>query len=154
MSYQTWHDYGYGVCVDDIETTVDKVFSLVHLAPNFEKEFYKWVESFREEGDSECMSEPITMDDIYTYEDDYYCISGLGVIIKKVINECEGINLLVCDDFNCNHYLIFSMKYPWYMSEIEKNMTEKDAYQLFNKYVSVLTEEFISIDYQDVENGG
>ena len=40
MSYQTWHEYGYGICVDDIETTANKVFELIHLAPNFEKEFY------------------------------------------------------------------------------------------------------------------
>ena len=39
MSYQTWHDYGYGICVDDIETTVDKVFELVHMAPKFEKDY-------------------------------------------------------------------------------------------------------------------
>ena len=23
MSYRTWHEYGYGVCMDDIETTAD-----------------------------------------------------------------------------------------------------------------------------------
>ena len=154
MSYSTWHDYGYGICVDDVKTTADRVFEFVHLAPNFEKEFYKWIESLREEGDPECISELITMDDIHEFEDGYYCIRGLGVIMKAVIEECEDIKLLVCDDFNCNYYLIFPMRYPWYMSEKEKNMTEKDIYDLFNKYVSILTDEFISVDYQEVENGG
>jgi hypothetical protein len=154
MSYNTWHDYGFGICVDDIKTTEDKVFELIHLAPSFEKEFYKWIETFREDVDPESIAELITMDQINEYEDSSCCLRGLGVIIKQVINECEDINLLICDDFDCYHYLIFSMHYPWYMSEKEKNMTEKDVYDLFNKYVSMLTDEFISIDYQEVENGG
>jgi hypothetical protein len=154
MSYSTWHDYGYGICVDDIETTANKVFNLVHLAPNFTKEFYEWIETFREDGDPQSIAELITMDDINEYDDDSCCICGLGVIMKRVINECEGIDLLICDDFNGYNYLIFSMKYPWYMSEKEKNMTEKDVYDMFDKYVSILTDEFISIDYQEVENGG
>lgn len=154
MSYSTWHDYGYGICVDDIETTANKVFELVHFAPNFEKKFYKWIESLREEGDPESIAELITIDDIYEYDDGSYCMRGLVVIMREVIKECEGINLLACDDFDGLHYLIFSTKYPWYMSEKEKNMTEKDAYDLFDKYVSILTDEYVSVDYQEVENGG
>jgi hypothetical protein len=154
MSYSTWHDYGFGICVDDIKTTENKVFELIHLAQNFTKEFYEWIENFREDGDPESIAELITMDQIDEYEDRSCCMCGLSVIIKRVIEECEDIRLLACEDFNCYHYLIFSMQYPWYMSEKEKNMTEKDVYDLFNKYVSILTDEFISIDYQEVENGG
>lgn len=154
MSYSTWHDYGFGICVDDIKTTEDKVFELVHLAPNFEKDFYQWIENFREDGDPESIAELMTMDQIDEYEDRSCCMRGLGVIIKGVIEECEDIHLLACDDFNGYQYLIFSMQYPWYMSEKEKSMTEKDVYDLFNKYVSILTDEFVSIDYQEVENGG
>ena len=154
MSYSTWHDYGFGICVDDIKTTEDKVFELVHLAPNFEKEFYQWIENFREDGDPESIAELMTMDQIDKYEDRSCCMRGLGLIIKGDIEECEDIHLLACDNFNGCQYLIFSMQYPWYMSEKEKSMTEKDVYDLFNKYVSILTDEFVSIDYQEVENGG
>lgn len=153
MSYETWHNYGYGICVDDIDTTEDKVLALMHLAPNFEKEFYKWAESFIEDGDPENIAELITMDDIDEYEDDH-CICGLGAIMKAVIKECENVELLVCDDYNCCHYLIFSVGYPWYMSEKEKNMTEEDVANIFSKYVNVLTDKPIDIDYQSVENGG
>jgi hypothetical protein len=154
MSYSTWHDYGFGICVDDIKATENKVFELIHLAPNFEKEFYEWIETFREDGDPESIAELITMDQIEEYEDNSCCLRGLCVIIKGVIEECEGIRILACDDFNGYQYLIFSMQYPWYMSDKEKNMTEKDVYDMFNKYVSILTDEFISIDYQEIENGG
>lgn len=61
MSYQSWHNYGYGICVDDIETTADKVFELVHLAPEFEKKFYKWAETYREDGDPDDIKKVITM---------------------------------------------------------------------------------------------
>jgi hypothetical protein len=153
MGYETWHDYGYGICVDDIDTTADKVFALVHLAPNFEKEFYTWIESFREDGDPESIAELITMDNIYEYENDY-CISGLGAIMQAVIKECEDVNLLVCDDYNCYHYLIFSVGYPWNMSDKEKNMTEEDLRCMFSKYVNILMDDLITVDYQSVENGG
>jgi hypothetical protein len=153
MSYQSWHYYGYGICVDDIDTNVDRVFSLVHLAPNFEKEFYKWVESFRQDGDPESVAELITMDDIYEYEDNY-CNCGIGLIMKAVIQECEDVELLACDDYNCCHYLIFSVGYPWNMSEKEKNITEKDLRCMFAKYVNVLMDEPITVNYQSVENGG
>lgn len=154
MSYQSWHNYGYGICVDDISTTADKVFELVHLAPEFEKKFYEWVETWREENDPENIAEIITMEQIYEYEDDCYCEYGLAPIISAVIEECEGIKLLACSDYNCYHYLIFLVAYPWYMSEKEKNMTEEDVRTLIAKYVNILTDVDITVDYQSVENGG
>lgn len=154
MSYQTWHEYGYGICVDDIDTTADNVFALVHLAPNFEKEFYKWIETYREDGDPESIAELITMDTIYEYENDDYCEYGLAPIIAAVIKECEDVELLCCSDFNSYHYLIFSATYPWRMNYKEKNMTEEDVCCLFVKYVSILTDTEITVDYQSVANGG
>lgn len=154
MIYQIWHEYGYGICVDDIKTTADKVFDLVHRAPNFTKKFYEWIERFREESDPESIAEIITMDMINEYESGDCCAYGLGTIIASVIKECEGISLLCCSDFDCYHYLIFSTTYPWYMTEKEKNMTEEDVRCLFAKYVNVLTDEPISVEYQSVANGG
>ena len=154
MSYQSWHNYGYGICVDDINTTADKIFELVHMAPKFTEKFYKWVEAYREDGDPESIAEFITMDIIYEYDDDCFCEYGLAPIISAVIKECEGIELLACSDYNCNHYLIFSVMYPWQMTEKEKNMTEEDIRLLIAKYVHVLTNVDIDVNYQSVENGG
>ena len=154
MSYQSWHNYGYGICVDDIETTADKVFELIHLAPEFEKKFYKWAETYREDGDPDDIKKVITMDIIYEYEDDLYSDYGIGPIMKEVIKECEDIELLCCDDYNCYHYLIFPVAYPWGLSEKEKNMTEEDVRLLIVKYVNVLTDANVNIEYQSVENGG
>ena len=154
MSYHTWHNYGYGICIDDIETTANKVFELVHLAPNFEKKFYQWVETYREDGDPESIAELITMDEIYEYEDNCYYECGLGPIISAVIKELEDVELLCCADYNCSHYLIFSVTYPWHMTEKEKNMTEEDIRCLFVKYIKMLTDETITVNYQSVEDGG
>lgn len=151
MSYQSWHEYGYGICVDDIKTTVDKVLELVHLAPEFENKFVKWIESYKEYENVE----NIDMYAIYEgYEDDYCYEFGLGPIISAVIRECENIKFLCCSNYNGEQYLIFSVTYPWYMTDKEKNMTEEDVRSVIAKYVSVLTDEGIIIDYQSVENGG
>lgn len=154
MSYQSWHEYGYGICVDDINTTADKVFELVHLAPKFEKKFYEWVETYREDGDPESIAEFLPMDSIYEYEDDDCCDYGLGPIMRDVIKECEDVELLCCFDYDGNHYLIFSVTYPWWMTDKEKSMTEEDVRALFAKYVSMLTNVAVTVDYQSVENGG
>ena len=39
MSYTTWHNYGYGICVDDIKTRdVTRLESMLKLAPNLDRE--------------------------------------------------------------------------------------------------------------------
>lgn len=154
MSYHSWHNYGYGICVDSIDTIADNVFKLISLAPNFEKKFYEWIEMWREDNDPECISEIVTMDMIYEYENPYSCECGLAPIISEVIKECDGIELLPCSDFYGSSYLIFSVNYPWSMTEKEKSMTEEDVRILIAKYVNVLTDVAITVDYQSIENGG
>ena len=39
MSYTTWHNYGYGICVDDIKTKdVARLEQLLAMAPKFSGE--------------------------------------------------------------------------------------------------------------------
>lgn len=35
MSYHTWHDYGYGICIDDIkeEISLVRLMKLIQTAP-------------------------------------------------------------------------------------------------------------------------
>jgi hypothetical protein len=49
--------------------------------------------------------------------------------------------------------LLFTATYPWYLKEHEKNLSEEDIANVFRKYVSVLTNKAINIDYYAVENG-
>ena len=44
MSYDTWHNYGYGICVDDItEQDVGKLEQLLDCAPVFHAKVQKWL---------------------------------------------------------------------------------------------------------------
>ena len=90
MSVQENHTFlipeHFGNCVTNVydNNTLDKDTSLLKLydtIPEYIGNFYKWIESFREDGDPESIAELITMDDIYEYENDY-CIGGLGAIMQ------------------------------------------------------------------------
>ena len=38
MSYHTWHNYGYGICTDKLETAeVSRIQELIRCAPEYEK---------------------------------------------------------------------------------------------------------------------
>lgn len=45
MSYATWHIYGYGICVSDIEVeSVEQIQALLNMAPEYEKKVRQWLE--------------------------------------------------------------------------------------------------------------
>lgn len=78
---------------------------------------------------------------------------GLASILKYVIQEAEGLELVACDNYDDELFLIFTPQYPWRMTEQEKLVTEEYLNDLFAKYVDILTDKEIDIDYQTVENG-
>ena len=145
MSYCTWHNYGYGICTDQIEVdSVEKLEELLSYAPKHQNEYQAY---FKECG----ISDP-DVEDYFEFDRD--CYYGLATILKKVIEEVEDIELFACDDFDCRDYLIYPYTYPWLITEKERDLTEEKLEQLFKKYVSILTDKPIDIDYQSVENGG
>lgn len=148
MSYSTWHNYGYGVCADDIgEATVEKLCFLVHVAPQLERK----VQSYFRELD---ILEP-TADDFFTaIEDEDFGCYGLATLIRLVIQETEGIILTVCNDFNDRKYLIYEPSYPWNMGKNDMQLTKEKLDTIYRKYIRILTDREINIDYQSVENGG
>lgn len=145
MGYVSWHTYGYGICVSEIkEYSVTRLQNLLALAPEFQKDMQQWLE------ESE-IAEPI-FEDYLDYDQDYRL--GLATILKEVIFEAEGIELVACDSYDSMDYLLYCPSYPWHQSGRKELSTEDEAAKLFQKYVSVLTDEEITIDYQSVENGG
>ena len=115
MSYTTWHNYGYGICVDDIKTRdVTRLESMLKLAPNLDREIHRWLE--------ECsISEPV-WDDYMEFDQDF--MLGLATILQKVIEEAD------------------------------RDLTEEHLAAMFGRYVGMLTDEVVDVDYQEVENGG
>lgn len=145
MSYSTWHTYGYGVCVSEIkDTSVERLQSLISMAPVYQRNIQGWL--------SDCgISEP-TYEDYMEFDQDFRL--GLATMLKEVISEAENIELEACDSYDGETYLLYCPEYPWNQDGHKQLTTEDAAIELFQKYISVLTDEPIDIDYQSVENGG
>ena len=145
MSYNTWHNYGYGICVDQIKVdSVERLETLLSQAPKYRQQIHEWFEDCE-------ITEP-TVDDYMEFDQDYYL--GLATILQEVISEAEGVEFLACDDFDGIDFLIFEPLYPWQITEKEMTLTEERIAQIFQKYVSLLTDKPIAIEYQGVGNGG
>ena len=146
MSYTTWHNYGNGICTDDIqEHSVTRLQELLELAPQFHAEVQSWLLE-------QDITAP-TWEDYMDYDSDDYDL-GLATIIKEVIEEAEGFDLTACDDCNGKGYVLYQAKYPWQITDTDKPLTEKKLTDIFNHYVSILTDEAIPVEDQSVENGG
>lgn len=145
MSYQSWHVYGYGICVSEIQNvTVEKLRVLLSMAPECQAKVEDWLK----EGE---ISEP-TVEDYYDF-DQVYCL-GLATILKEVIQEAEHVEFIACDDYNGAEYLLFTPQYPWQIREEERCLTEEKIAELLRKYTQILSDSGLEIDYQSVENGG
>ena len=155
MSYNTWHDYGYGICTDDLKEEINlvKLMKLIQLAPNLYERVKEYIDTYCDGQITE------TYDILESYveecgENNY---GGLAEIMYEVIKEVEGIELYVCTDFDGTAYLIYPPIYPWQlknMSDKEKNLTEETLCELYAKYLHVVTDEDLVVEYKSVENGG
>ena len=145
MSFVSWHTYGYGVKVSELQKiSMSKVVELIQTAPEYAKSFNDWLKN-------NDIEEP-TLEDLEEFDDDYGI--GLATILAKVIRECEGIELTACNDLNDEAYLLYAETYPWYIPENQKSLKEEDIQSLMVKYLSKLTDEAITVDYYGAENGG
>ena len=148
MSYHTWTTYGFGFCVDDIDTTPEKLLKLAALKPDVLKDVREYLnDMFNGE---EYKDEELTMEDFDDLEGDY-CERGVAYVLYHVIDE---IRVIFADDYNGTPYILFCPRYPWNIKENEKNLSENDVIKIFAKYVNILTDKPIEVDYQAVENGG
>ena len=77
-----------------------------------------------------------------------YCHPKYMASLKKVLE------LLYCDDLNGKDYLIYPPQYPWQITDADREMTEERLRTIYAKYVSILTDRAVAVDYQSVENGG
>mgnify|MGYP006075762323 CR=1 FL=1 len=89
MSFSTWHNYGYGICISDLNfNSVKRLRKLLHKAPEYQAKIKKWMEDIG-------ITKP-TMEDYLDFDQDYRL--GMTSILCGVINEAEGLNLYACDD--------------------------------------------------------
>lgn len=148
MSYQTTIIHGYGICTDHIKIdSIEKLEKLLSFAPEAAKAIHDWFEDCE-------ITEP-KVDDYLSFEayPDTGC-GGLAALMRAVIKEAEGIDLTACEDFYCHDFLVYQPCYPWQMTEKDMTLTEEMLRQLFAKYVNILTDQVLTVDYEHVENGG
>lgn len=145
MSYISWHNFGYGICVDDIQTKdLERLKAVLKLAPKLDQEIRDWIEGSSFDAPD--------WDDYMEFDADFYL--GLAAILQAVIEEAEGITLTACDDCEGRKYLLYQPCYPWQLSENTRELTQERLDALFRKYVKMLTDEEVEVSYQEVENGG
>lgn len=150
MGYSTWTTYGYGVCVNNINTTPERLLKLAEQKPEVLKDVMDYLEDYF--GEPYEKGDPITMEVFEELEDDY-CNRGVAYFLYNVIPDDE---LIVCsaDDYYGTTYILYCPDYPWRLKEYERNLTEDDVREIFTKYISILTDDPVAIDYYEVENGG
>ena len=144
MSISNWNDYGYGIRTDNLQIkSEESLGELVSMAPKLKAEMDAY---FKAQEISE-----LTLEDYLEYDTERY--NQLASLMRLVIKEAEGIDLVSCDDFNAWNYLLYMPSYPWRMSEADLQMTEGKLDEIFQKYFAVVTDDEISLDYMGPENG-
>ena len=147
MSYHTWSTDGFGFCVDYIKTTPERVLKLAALNTTTYTELREYLGDVLEK----YTDEELEMDIFYDFEGAYGEM-GLSCILREVIN--NELSIVWADDFDGVNYILYCPSYPWSIKESEKNLSKKDVEEILNKYIKILTDEPIAIDYYCVENGG
>lgn len=148
MSYHTWSTDGFGFCVDDIETTPERVLKLAALNESTLNDLREYLDAIYEDGYKD---ENLIMDDLDDFEG-IYGERGLSAILREVIY--EEIPVVFADDFDGINYILYCPSYPWTLKEKEKNLTKENIKDILTKYIKILTDEPIDIDFYSVENGG
>lgn len=145
MSYHTYTVDGFGFSTDNINTDVARIKKLLTCAPKFKKQVDDYFEDCE-------IAEP-ELDDYLEYDQD--CMSGIAYIIQQVIEEAEDINLDIAEDFDGEWYVLLCPSYPWVkISKKQKSLTVKKIAAVFQKYIDILTDCYVKMGYQSVENGG
>lgn len=145
MGYSIWNTNGYGVCVENLDFTIESLEKLISRAPEFEDEIKAY---FKESG----ITKP-TLDDYLDYDEEYQ--GGIAYILKRTISEAENIEFSYAENCNNEWYLLFCPSYPWYMiSKEESRLTEKTVKEIIKKYITILSDKEVEFDYQCVVNGG
>ena len=113
------------------------------------KKVLRRVEEYLNEEHPGWTIESLNMEDFNDLEGD--CgETGLAHVLYEIIN----LSVSVALDFGNRHYILYKPSYPWSIPDGEENLTEEDVLRIFRKYISVVTDDDIFIDYQSVENGG
>lgn len=157
--------HGYGICTDfamdgkfrKIKTLEDlePLKKLINMAPKFAADHTMATLLSMEKNfiEDEASLAWVASDLMYAIFGDDAGSCGLSYILSLVIAECEDVHLATTLDADCSEFLLFAKKFPWQMTDREKVITKDDLDAIFSKYVSVLTDEPIDIQYMELDLG-
>ena len=163
MSYQTWHEYGFGFNFSVFEAecekigdpiTVENVERLLACNLPLQRDVHEWLDEIKE-GNPDCV---ITLDDYRDFDQDFRLeLSKLFADVLQGTEELPHVSA-ACDENN-DHYVIFGQGYPWNMTEKEKRITVDEMETIFRTYLAILkpatSGQFqVEIDNQSIENCG
>lgn len=151
MAYENLTWYGYGICTSELtkEIEIDRLLGLIKTAPELHKKITRF---FTDSGSLENI-ETYDILTVYVETCEDYNSGGLAEILREAIMETEKIDLMVCEGYESETYLLFGPRYPWTEStEEEKNLTEEKLNEIFRKYLSIVTDEELEVGYWKVEN--
>lgn len=148
MSYHVWSTYGYGFCVDGINTTPEKILTLASLNEKTLSDLRKYLSDYFE---GEYKDEELELEDFAEFEG-HYGDRGISCILREVIN--NELPIVFADNFDGVDYILYCPAFPWDLSDKDKYITEDDVREIFSKYIRILTDEPIVVDYYNVANGG
>ena len=95
----------------------------------------------------------------FNWEDFDEDIYVLGERIAEKLNDIGDCNgFLSCTDYDDNVYVIYSVGYPWHMTDKDKQMTEQKVENIIVSYmkdqIGIHDFDTSIIGYQEVANGG
>lgn len=163
MSYECWHDYGFGFNFSQFDADCDKIQDpitvedierLLTMDPKLQREVHEWLEDLREDNPGL----EITVKDYREFDQDYQL--GLSKIFADVVREAENLpHVYATSDYDCTDYVIFGQGYPWNMNDREKALSKDAVEEILRKYLAILKPctsgaLYVDINHQSVENGG
>lgn len=149
MASQDFEIRGYGIQFDykcGTNTTVEKIRSLLALAPKVREEVEQWFK------DIDLVSDDVLVDDYADFDQDNYC--GMPALIAKVIREVENIHIEAEADEDGTLYLFLCACMPWEFSEKERNLSEEGLCDIFRKYWNMLYDSEADIDRISIHKYG
>ena len=169
MSIQTWHNYGFGINVDKIQTTDEKLRTYIDEHPLLKNEIMSYIcdENDCSVNNTNTQNDVLAqlyseygieqLDELYKY----YTNNGLNGIIGEAIEEETGISLVSCYDNNSDEsFVIMPSYYPWEVNNnpiLKTINSEEDIKTIFANSLSHLTNQTLDeLDWgeQSVEGFG
>lgn len=167
MSMSTWHNYGYGINTDKIDTTADKLRAYIDNHPKLKENILSYIidsEGF-DDNDTNRAEETYktySLDELIELFSNYSDFGEqLNGIIHLGIEEEINIPLVSCSDSDSeDRFVIMPSYYPWEVIGNEMLMSiesEDDIKKIFAENIKILTDQTLEeLDWgeQSIEGWG